>query len=236
MSKTYIVRSALPAALIAEMTKPNPLPMPEDEAATEAAQADSGAVLQWEKADASQTGALGLLGIRTVILCIILSLGRSVPDDQLHSLLRRLGLHRDTVLPYASKDGTGEKLTLDKYLELLARKRYLEKVSLHTAVRRYALADPRPRAAAPAASPRSSSGGGARARPSSARRRRERSSRRCKCAWPRPANTLPAIQLTSASSIRPSRTRTTRTARRSAPGRRIGSASGASWSARRADH
>lgn len=131
MSKTYIVRSALPAALIAEMTKPNPLPMPEDEAATEAAQADSGAVLQWEKADASQTGALGLLGIRTVILCIILSLGRSVPDDQLHSLLRRLGLHRDTVLPYASKDGTGEKLTLDKYLELLARKRYLEKVSRH---------------------------------------------------------------------------------------------------------
>ncbi|EJT51880.1 hypothetical protein A1Q1_06877 [Trichosporon asahii var. asahii CBS 2479] len=114
-------------ALIAEMTKPNPLPLPEDEAAAEAAQADSGAVLQWEKADASQTGALGLLGIRTVILCIILSLGRSVPDDQLHSLLRRLGLHRDTVLPYASKDGTGEKLTLDKYLDLLARKRYLEK-------------------------------------------------------------------------------------------------------------
>ena len=129
MSKTYIVRSALPTALIAEMTKPNPLPLPEDEAAAEAAQADSGAVLQWEKADASQTGALGLLGIRTVILCIILSLGRSVPDDQLHSLLRRLGLHRDTVLPYASKDGTGEKPTLDKYLDLLARKRYLEKVS-----------------------------------------------------------------------------------------------------------
>lgn len=129
MSKTYIVRSALPAALIGEMTRPAPLPMPEDESAAEVATQDSGAVLQWENADASQTGALGLLGIRTVILCIILSLGRSVPDDQLHSLLRRLGLHRDTVLPYTSKDGTGEKLTLDKYLDLLARKRYLEKVS-----------------------------------------------------------------------------------------------------------
>lgn len=128
MSKTYIVRSSLPAPLIAEMTRPNPLPQPESESAAAIAAQDSGAVLQWEKADASQTGSLGLLGIRTVILCIILSLGRSVPDDQLHSLLRRLGLHRDTILPYTSKDGVGEKLTLDKYLDLLARKRYLEKV------------------------------------------------------------------------------------------------------------
>lgn len=127
MSKTYIVRSCLPQALIEQMTRPNPLPMPEG-GEDEATLADSGAVLQWEKADASATGSLGLLGIRTVILCIILSLGRSVPDDQLHSLLRRLGLHRDTVLPYASADGTDEKLTLDKYLDLLARKRYLEKV------------------------------------------------------------------------------------------------------------
>lgn len=48
--------------------------------------------------------------------------------DHLHALLRRLNLHRETVLPYASKDTTDPHLTLDKYLELLAKYQYLEKI------------------------------------------------------------------------------------------------------------
>lgn len=49
-------------------------------------------------------------------------------SDHLHALLRRLNLYRETVLPYASKDTTDPHLTLDKYLELLAKYQYLEKI------------------------------------------------------------------------------------------------------------
>jgi hypothetical protein len=48
--------------------------------------------------------------------------------DHLHALLRRLNLHRDTVLPYTSTDSKEPPMTLDKYLELLDRHHYLEKV------------------------------------------------------------------------------------------------------------
>lgn len=48
--------------------------------------------------------------------------------DTLHGFLRRLNLHRDTVLPYKSADVAGDPMTLDKYLDLLAKQNYLEKV------------------------------------------------------------------------------------------------------------
>ncbi len=48
--------------------------------------------------------------------------------DHLHALLRRLNLRRDTILPYSSTDSRAEPMTLDKYLELLEKQHYLEKV------------------------------------------------------------------------------------------------------------
>lgn len=49
-------------------------------------------------------------------------------SDHLHALLRRLNLYRETVLPYASKDASDPFLILDKYLDLLAKYQYLEKI------------------------------------------------------------------------------------------------------------
>lgn len=50
--------------------------------------------------------------------------------DQLHSYLRRLNLERNTVLPYATPDTKEDLLTLDKYLDLLAKQNYLEKTRI----------------------------------------------------------------------------------------------------------
>ena len=48
--------------------------------------------------------------------------------DHLHALLRRLNLERETILPYTSPDSKEQPMTLDKYLDLLDRQLYLEKV------------------------------------------------------------------------------------------------------------
>lgn len=45
-------------------------------------------------------------------------------------MLKRLNLHRDTILPYTSPDAKEPPMTLDKYLDLLARQQYLEKVKI----------------------------------------------------------------------------------------------------------
>lgn len=62
------------------MSVPNALPAfdAEDEAYTEALEADSGALIPWEKADGNTS--VEMLGIRTVILCLILSMGRSAEE------------------------------------------------------------------------------------------------------------------------------------------------------------
>jgi len=54
----------------------------------------------------------------------------SLTADHLHALLRRLNLHRDTVLPYSSLDAIEGGLTLDRYLELLNKQNYLEKTKI----------------------------------------------------------------------------------------------------------
>ena len=48
--------------------------------------------------------------------------------DHLHALLRRLNLQRETILPYTSPDSKEQPMTLDRYLDLLDRQHYLEKV------------------------------------------------------------------------------------------------------------
>ncbi|WWD06919.1 hypothetical protein V865_005016 [Kwoniella europaea PYCC6329] len=127
-TKAYILRSIIPPDLLAAMSNPSPLPLgleDEDEAGK-----DSGALIQWEKGDGTSSGHIALLGIRTVILAIVMTMGRVVSDDLLHAYLRRLNLRRETILPYSSTDSKEPPLTLDKYLDLLAKQNYLEKVKI----------------------------------------------------------------------------------------------------------
>jgi len=43
---------------------------------------DSGALIRLEKGDGGATGGLGLLGVRTIVLCLILCVGRIVKDGE----------------------------------------------------------------------------------------------------------------------------------------------------------
>ncbi|ORY24201.1 MAGE family-domain-containing protein [Naematelia encephala] len=127
-SKTYILRSILPRELIAEMSQPRPLPMLSTPNGSDDQPEDSGALIQWEKGDGTPSGHVALMGIRAVILSLVLCYGRSIDDDILHALLRRLDLDRNTLLPYTSPDSKDPPMDLDKYLDLLAKQNYLEKV------------------------------------------------------------------------------------------------------------
>ncbi|WWC91027.1 uncharacterized protein L201_005967 [Kwoniella dendrophila CBS 6074] len=127
-TKVYILRSTLPPDLLAAMSNPSPLPLGLD--SEENQEHDSGALIQWEKGDGTSSGHIALLGIRTVILAIVLTSGRVITDDLLHAYLRRLNLNRETILSYTSTDSKEPPMTLDKYLDLLARQNYLEKVKI----------------------------------------------------------------------------------------------------------
>ncbi|KAL0247837.1 hypothetical protein I308_103915 [Cryptococcus tetragattii IND107] len=124
-TKVYILQNILPGEIIQAMSEPTPLPYGIQ---AEGDDDDSGALLQWDKGDGGIIGHVGLLGIRTLILSLVLCHNRIIGDDHLHALLRRLNLYRETVLPYASKDASDPFLTLDKYLDLLAKYQYLEKI------------------------------------------------------------------------------------------------------------
>ncbi|WWC63856.1 uncharacterized protein I303_106461 [Kwoniella dejecticola CBS 10117] len=127
-TNAYILRSILPPRLLAAMSNPSPLPLEPE--AEDAAGEDFGALLAWDKGDGTSSGHIALLGIRTVILAIVMTMGRVIADDVLHAYLRRLNLKRDTILPYSSPDSKEPYLTLDKYLDLLAKQNYLEKVRI----------------------------------------------------------------------------------------------------------
>ncbi|ORX39287.1 MAGE family-domain-containing protein [Kockovaella imperatae] len=135
-SKTYAMRSILPVKLVHALSKPRALPDMEDDEEDVANgrgiedQMDSGALLRLDKGDGTASGNIGLLGIRTVILCIVLVYGRLITDDELHALLRRLNLYRETILPYRSSDHREPPMTLDKYLDLMSRQGYLEKTKI----------------------------------------------------------------------------------------------------------
>lgn len=43
---------------------------------------DSGALLRWEKGDGGSVGHVALLGIRTVIFCLIICSGRMIQDGE----------------------------------------------------------------------------------------------------------------------------------------------------------
>lgn len=44
---------------------------------------DSGALLDWERNDGTQSGHIALQGIRTVILCLVMCSGRVISDGEL---------------------------------------------------------------------------------------------------------------------------------------------------------
>ncbi|WWC72934.1 uncharacterized protein I206_106898 [Kwoniella pini CBS 10737] len=127
-TKSYILRSILPPPLLAAMSRSSPLPLGVE--SEENAGQDSGALLAWDKGDGTSSGHIALLGIRTVILAVVMTMGRVISDDLLHAYLRRLNLKRETILPYSSSDSKEPYLTLDKYLDLLAKQNYLEKVKI----------------------------------------------------------------------------------------------------------
>jgi hypothetical protein len=79
---SYILRNILPREIVAAMAVPAPLPAfdPEDAAYTETLAEDSGALIPWEKTDVGSS--IELLGIRSVILCMVLAMGRSADDRE----------------------------------------------------------------------------------------------------------------------------------------------------------
>ena len=65
------------------MANPNPLPLLDargDGTMDDDERADSGALIRWEKADGTASGNVGLLGVRTVILCLVMCMGRVIQD------------------------------------------------------------------------------------------------------------------------------------------------------------
>lgn len=88
-SGNYILRSVLPEAVIASMSDPKALPMLNsagerlvDPTADGEEAEDSGALLRWEKGDGTASGHVALLGIRTVILCLVLANERVIQDGK----------------------------------------------------------------------------------------------------------------------------------------------------------
>lgn len=88
-SGMYILRSVLPEAVIASMSTPKALPVLNsageqlvDPTADGDDAEDSGALLRWEKGDGTASGHVALLGIRTVILCLVLAKERVIQDGK----------------------------------------------------------------------------------------------------------------------------------------------------------
>jgi hypothetical protein len=75
------------------MATPRPLPFPQgggdDEEHLAELEKDSGSLIRWEKGDGTPSGAIGMLGVRTVILCLVLCLGRSANDGELIKVIGR---------------------------------------------------------------------------------------------------------------------------------------------------
>lgn len=43
---------------------------------------DSGALIPWDKADGTGSGSVQMMGIRTVILCLVMCSGRTISDGE----------------------------------------------------------------------------------------------------------------------------------------------------------
>jgi hypothetical protein len=48
---------------------------------------DSGALIPWDKADGTAAGSIELLGIRTVIMCLVMCNGRVIADGEFQTAI-----------------------------------------------------------------------------------------------------------------------------------------------------
>lgn len=85
-TRAYILRSILAPELIEGMNRPAPLPYLEEDRLDANIVADSetdgGALLRWDKADPTPAGHIALVGVRSVILCLILAHGRVIEERE----------------------------------------------------------------------------------------------------------------------------------------------------------
>lgn len=83
-TKTWVLRSVLPTQLLASMSHPRPLPAFNAAArpVNQDGPQDSGALLNWEKGDGAGSGHIALLGIRTIILSLVMVMGRVIEDGK----------------------------------------------------------------------------------------------------------------------------------------------------------
>ncbi|KAH9896018.1 MAGE family-domain-containing protein [Cubamyces lactineus] len=138
-TKSYILRSLLDPSLIQRATAPDPdireleqveFPDENEEFAEDdnpVGTRSTGSIVAWHSSD-----QLASVGILYVILALILVEGRSINDNDLHAILKRLQLPANASIPLSSQS-TNQNLTLDAYLSQLTRQGYLEKVRLGNA-------------------------------------------------------------------------------------------------------
>ncbi|KAK4689364.1 hypothetical protein P7C73_g732, partial [Tremellales sp. Uapishka_1] len=128
-TKVYILQNILPAELLKAANTPHPLPLfgDDDRRDNDLVSIDMGSLIRYETGE-----NMALLGIRTLILCLIMVHDRVMHDDHLHAMLKRVNLQRDTILPFKAPESHQSVLTLDRYLELLERQNYLEKHKSNT--------------------------------------------------------------------------------------------------------
>ncbi|KAI8976336.1 MAGE family-domain-containing protein [Trametes punicea] len=138
-TKSYILRSVLDPALIEKASTPDAeireleqAENPDDN--EEFAEDDNpvgthstGSIFAWHTAD-----QLASVGILYVILALILVEGRTINDNDLRAILKRLQLPSNAPVPLSSQS-TNQSLTIDAYLAQLTRQGYLDKHRLGTA-------------------------------------------------------------------------------------------------------
>ncbi|KAF7314545.1 MAGE domain-containing protein [Mycena kentingensis (nom. inval.)] len=135
-SKTYILRSTLSPELIAAMatTHEDILEVEAEDDPSEDEDDDYsvknyGNMLAWSKAD-----QLAPLGILYVILALILVSGRTIGDQDLRTMLKRLNLTGTTVIPFTpASTHPGNALSLDAYLTQLIKQGYLDRAQVGAA-------------------------------------------------------------------------------------------------------
>lgn len=87
-------------------------------------QTPCGALFAWERSD-----QLANLGVLHIILALILVSGRTINDNELRALLKRLRLHSGTQLAY-NEHTTHAELTLETFLSQAIRQGYLDRTRI----------------------------------------------------------------------------------------------------------
>ncbi|CDO72663.1 hypothetical protein BN946_scf184985.g82 [Trametes cinnabarina] len=140
-TKSYILRSTLDTVLIDKACAPDAeireLEQAENPDENEEFAEDdnpvgtrsTGSIFAWHHAD-----QLASVGILYVILALVLVEGRSINDNDLRAILKRLQLPSNVSIPLSSQSTT-QNLSIDAYLSLLSRQGYLDKHRLGTAGR-----------------------------------------------------------------------------------------------------